>query len=76
VEAATIPAARFVRPITRALNEARAAGIPAYAIARAADVSPGLLSRISSGQLPATPATAEAIAGALGRPRRELFPEV
>jgi len=72
---ATIPAARRVRPITRALSVARAAGVPQYAIAAEAGISEALLSMISHGDAPATPEVAKRIAQALGCSPRDLFPE-
>jgi transcriptional regulator with XRE-family HTH domain len=71
----TIPAARRVRPLARALTEARAAGVPQWAVAEEAGISPGLLSTIARGKASATDTVAEAVARALGRPVRELFPE-
>ena len=70
----TIPAARRVRPLDRALSEARAAGIPARAVAEEAGISASLLSIIANGRAAVTPRTAEALARALGREVAELFP--
>lgn len=75
-----IPAADHVRPnvsLLRALAEARAVyRVPAYAIAAAADISPGLLSMMARGRVRATERNAVEIARALGRPVDELFPGV
>jgi transcriptional regulator with XRE-family HTH domain len=72
----TIPASRHVRPITRAVAQARAAGVPAYAIAREANISQALLSMIVNGRAPVTRATGEKIAQALGVDVNEIFPEL
>jgi transcriptional regulator with XRE-family HTH domain len=71
----TIPAARRVRPLARALSQARLMGIPAWAVAEEAGVSEALLSMIANGRTPATDSAADAIARALGRSTRDLFPE-
>lgn len=73
-----IPAARCVRlhvPLARALAEARALGVPSYAVAEAAGISPALLSMITRGRARATDENASAIAAALGRPVGEVFPD-
>lgn len=72
----TIPAARRLRPLTRALNECRAAGIPAYCIAAEANISPAYLSMLSSGRVSPTATVAEDIAKAMGRRVGQLFPEL
>ena len=72
----TIPAARHVRPLTRALASARAAGVPAYAVAEAARVSRSYLSMVASGEILPTAERAERIAAALGCGTAELFPTV
>lgn len=69
-----IPAARRVSPLTRALEEARAAGIPQWAVAEEAGISPALLSMVARGRIRATRSSCEAIARALGRQVSELFP--
>ena len=77
VAASTIPAADHVRPnlaLLHALTEARGFGVPAYAVASAAGVSPALLSMIARGRVRATDQNAHAIAQALGRSTAELFP--
>jgi hypothetical protein len=78
--ATTIPAAAAVpqinEPLARALGEARAVGIPSYAVARHVGISPGLLSMIVRGRVRATEVNALAIARALGREPGELFPAV
>jgi hypothetical protein len=71
----TIPAARRVRPLARALEEASAAGVPRWAVAEEAGISQALLSMLARGRTPVTDASAEAVARALGRPVRDLFPE-
>jgi transcriptional regulator with XRE-family HTH domain len=74
-----IPAAQEVRPnvaLLTALAEARAFGVPQYAVASAAEISPALLSMIARGRARATQAHARAIAKALGREVSELFPTV
>lgn len=76
IDDATIPAARHVRPLTRALTRARAIGIPQYAIAAEAGISESLLSMISNGRVPATPEVARRVASALGEPVAHLFPEL
>ena len=70
----TIPAARRVRPLARALTEAQAAGVPQWAVAEEAGISPALLSMIARGRTRATPEVATAIAQALGCPVGDLFP--
>lgn len=72
----TIPAARRVRPLARALTEAREAGVPQWAVAEEAGISPALLSMISRGRVPVSASAAEGIARALGRDVAELFPSV
>ena len=69
-----IPAAARVSPLARVLTEVRSHGIPAWAVAEEAGISPALLSKVSRGRVPATPDTAEAVARALGRSVGELFP--
>jgi hypothetical protein len=73
-----VPAAKALRPnvpLLQALTEARAYGVPAYAVAAAARISPALLSGIARGKVRVTPANATAISRALGRDDvRELFP--
>ncbi len=71
-----IPAARQVTPFARALEIARAVGVPAWAIAQEAGISESLVSQLSRGRVPATPETAVAIARALGGDPRALFPDV
>ena len=74
-----IPAAQELRPnvaLLSALAEARAFGVPAYAVAAAAEISPALLSMIARGRARATEPNARAIGKALGRPAHELFPGV
>jgi transcriptional regulator with XRE-family HTH domain len=71
----TIPAARRVRPLSRALTELQALGIPAWAVAEEAGISPALLSMVARGRTSVSPSTAEAIGRALGRDPSELFPE-
>lgn len=77
---ACIPAARQVRPnvkLLRALGEARTLGVPQWAVALEAGISPSLLSMIVRGGAPATEANQRAIARALGRDDvDELFPGV
>jgi hypothetical protein len=71
------PAAQEVRPnvaLLTALAEARAFGVPAYAVASAADISASLLSMIARGRVRATPTNQAGISRALGRDVRELFP--
>jgi hypothetical protein len=76
-EASNIPAARQTRrrniPLAKALAEARALGVPQWAVAAEAQISPGLLSMIVRGAARATDANQQAIAAALGRRREELF---
>jgi transcriptional regulator with XRE-family HTH domain len=76
VELATIPAARRLPPLRRALNAARIQGVPAYIVAEEAGISKAMLSRVASGDVPATPETAKRIARALGCPVTQLFPGV
>jgi transcriptional regulator with XRE-family HTH domain len=75
-----IPAAVCVPPINeplaRAIGEARAVGVPGYAIAEYAGISPALLSMIVRGRARATDATARSIARALDRDPSDLFPDV
>jgi hypothetical protein len=76
-ETAAIPAARRVRPnvaLAKALGEARAVGVPGWAVAAEAGISPSLLSMITRGGARVTEANALAIARALGRSAGELFP--
>jgi hypothetical protein len=74
-----IPAARRVCPnlaLAKALGEARVLGVPAWAVAAEAGISPALLSMILRGAARVTEANAYAIARALGREADELFPGV
>jgi hypothetical protein len=64
-----------VRPLARALAIARAAGIPARCVAEEAGISPALLSMVASGTVPATEATREGLARALGCSEKDLFPD-
>jgi transcriptional regulator with XRE-family HTH domain len=69
-----IPAGRRIRPLDRALAQARAAGIPQRCVAEEAGISVSLLSQIVHGHAPVTPSTAAALARALGREPADLFP--
>jgi hypothetical protein len=59
-----------------ALGEARALGVPAWAVAAEAGISASLLSMIVRGTARVTEGNAIGIANALGRPAHELFPDV
>jgi hypothetical protein len=76
----TIPAARRqTRPnvtLVGALTGARLTGVPQWAVAEEAGISPSLLSMIARGRARATDENARAIAAALGQPVHELFPSV
>lgn len=49
-----IPAARRVPPLRRALEAARSAGVPQWAVAEEAHISPSLLSMVARGRVRAT----------------------
>jgi transcriptional regulator with XRE-family HTH domain len=61
-------------PLALALLRARAAGICAEDIARAAGISPSKLSRVMHNRQAPSREVAERIAGALSMPAEELFP--
>ncbi len=70
-----IPAARQLTALGQALRQTRALGVPDWAVAREAGISPALLSMVASGTVRATDQTAKAVSRALGRPIHELFPD-
>jgi hypothetical protein len=61
--------------LARALAEARALGVPSYAVAEEAGISASLLSMMTRGRARVTDENAVAIAAALGRTVAEVFPE-
>jgi transcriptional regulator with XRE-family HTH domain len=62
------------RELAAALLGLKLRGECAYEVAKRAGISASLLSRITYGHAQATDEVARAIAGAVGRPHRELFP--
>lgn len=76
--ASGIPAARRVRPnfaLTHVLAAAKAFGVPRYAVAHEAGISPARLSAFTTGAAKPNAKQAQAIADALGGlPVEELFP--
>jgi transcriptional regulator with XRE-family HTH domain len=70
----SIPAARRVRPLSRAITRARVQGVPMYAIAEEAGITKGYLSDIASGKERPSLDVAARIAAALGDDVADLFP--
>jgi transcriptional regulator with XRE-family HTH domain len=71
---AASPAARAVTPLYRCLALARAAGIPAFAVASAARLAPSTLSEYAAGKASPSQEAAHRIAQALGVDVHNLFP--